>query len=69
MILYSKFAYRSQFFGEKNDLKILYLIAEILTLSLATFQNNYSWEGGGAKTPSPLIPTFLGVSSYHPFKI
>ena len=29
MVLYSKFAYKSQFSGEKNDLKIRYLVAEI----------------------------------------
>ena len=30
MVLHSKFAYGSQFSGEKNDLKIRYLVAEIL---------------------------------------
>ena len=29
MVLYSKFMYGSQFLGEKNDLKIQYLVAEI----------------------------------------
>ena len=31
MVLYSKFVYGSQFLGEKNDLKIRYLVAEILS--------------------------------------
>ena len=31
MVLYSKFAYGSQFSGEKNNLKIRYLVAEILS--------------------------------------
>ena len=30
MVLYSKFAYGSQFSGDKNDLKIRYLVGEIL---------------------------------------
>ena len=30
MVLYLKFAYGSWFSGEKNDLKILHLVAEIL---------------------------------------
>ena len=30
MVLYSKFAYGSQFSGQKNDLKIRYLVAKIL---------------------------------------
>ena len=31
MVMYSKFAYGSQFSEEKNDLKIRYLVAEILS--------------------------------------
>ena len=31
MVLYSRFLYGSQFSGEKNDLKIRYLVTEILS--------------------------------------
>ena len=37
MVLYSKFAYGSWFSGEKNDLKILHLVAEILGKNLVSF--------------------------------
>ena len=37
MVLYSKFAYGSQFSGEKNDLKIRYLVAEILSKQSGSF--------------------------------
>ena len=37
MVLYSKFAYGSQFSGEKNDLKIRYLVAEILSKHPVSF--------------------------------
>ena len=37
MVLYAKFAYGSQFLGEKNDLKILHLVAEILGKNLVSF--------------------------------
>ena len=37
MVLYSKFAYGSQFSGEKNDLKIRYLVAKILSKSPVLF--------------------------------
>ena len=34
MVLYSKFSYGSQFSGEKNNLKIQYLVAEILSKNM-----------------------------------
>ena len=37
MVLYSKFAYGSQFSEEKNDLKIRYLVAEILSKQTCSF--------------------------------
>ena len=37
MALYSKFAYGSQFSGEKIDLKIRYLVAEILSTNGVLF--------------------------------
>ena len=37
MVMYSKFAYGSQFSGENNDLKIRYLVAEILRETPVTF--------------------------------
>ena len=37
MELYSKFAYGSQFSGEKKDLKIRYLVAEILSKTPVLF--------------------------------
>ena len=37
MVLYSKFAYGSQFSGEKNDLKIRYLVDEILSKNPVLF--------------------------------
>ena len=37
MVLYSKFAYGSQFSGEKNNLKIRYLVAEILIKQTCSF--------------------------------
>ena len=37
MVLCSKFAYGSQFSGEKNGLKIQYLVAEILSKSGVLF--------------------------------
>ena len=37
MVLYSKFAYGSWFSGEKNDLKILHLVAEILGKNPVSF--------------------------------
>ena len=37
MVLYSKFAYGSWFSGEKNDLKILHLVAEIFGKNPVSF--------------------------------
>ena len=37
MVLYSKFAYGSQFSGKKNYLKIRYLVAEILIKQTCLF--------------------------------
>ena len=37
MVLYSKCAYGSQFSGEKNDLKIRSLVAEILSKNPVSF--------------------------------
>ena len=36
MVLYSKFAYESQFSGEKKELKIRYLVPEILSKNPGT---------------------------------
>ena len=59
MVLYSKFAYESQFLGEKNDLKIKYLVAEILSKTLY----NSFWDtlyGLTASTvQSTTIPKFV----------
>ena len=37
MVLYSKFAYGSQFSGEKNILKIRYMVVEILSKNPVSF--------------------------------
>ena len=37
MVLYSKFAYGSQFSGEKSDMKIRYLVAEIFSKNRVSF--------------------------------
>ena len=37
MVLYSKYSYGSQFSEEKNDLKIRYLVAKILSKNCGSF--------------------------------
>ena len=42
-----------------------------LTLSLAKFQNYYSWQGQGKNAFAPkmtVMATFWGVSSWHPIR-
>ena len=68
MVLYSKFAYGSQFSGEKNDLKIGYLVAEILSkMHIGTLCMHFLTFGGAKMQQFSL--TDDSFFKYHNFSI
>ena len=69
MVLYSKCAYGSQFSGEKNDLKIGYLVAEILSKKAVWMPCMHFQIFGGPKRQQFSWKTDNSVSIYHNFPI
>ena len=69
MVLYAKCAYGSQFSGEKNDLKIGYLVAEILSKMHIGTPCMHFLTFGGAKMQQFSWKTDNSFFNYHNFPI
>ena len=69
VLLYSKFLYGSQFSGEKNNLKIGFLVAEILSKKAVWMPSMHFQIFGGPKRQQFSWKTDNSVSIYHNFPI